>query len=175
MGLAFTVGTTSDAFMQPYAAQVQHKIRNQFEYSVPESTSFGDEGYHSEELGWSGWQQLQERAVTVLGEEKIPHLLALEAWQGVYLPLPVNPIEITVEGNSTPLQCGSLPALVQELEQLAAIEKFPTDPDGLQSFWEKYAEDDDLIEEDMDIQTYIQLMLSAKIATSHKLPLWVVK
>lgn len=175
MGLAFTVGTTSNAFMQLFAAQVQQEIEKQFQYSVPESTSFGDEGYKSDELGWSGWRKLQERAVAVLGAENVPHLLAIAAWQGVYLPVPINPVEILIAGNGIPLQCGSLPALLEELEKLAEVQGFPIDQEGLEELWEKYAEDDDLIDEDVDIQTYSQLMLSAKVAVSQKLPLWVVK
>ena len=37
----------------------------------------------------------------------------------------------------------------------------------------KYLEDDDLFSSDLDIQTYVQLMLTAKQAAAHGVGLWL--
>jgi hypothetical protein len=175
MGLTFTVGLASTVFMQPFANQVVQELERQLGYSMPEGTPLGDEVYCSEELGWSGWQKLQERATAALGKGNVTNLLAMEAWQGVYLPAPIRPTEVAINGHDAPLQCGSLSALIRELDQFAKAGGLPTEKAGLEELWEKYMEDDDLIDEDMDIQTYVQLMLTAQVAMSHNLPLWVVK
>lgn len=174
MGLAFSIGTAASIFSEPFAARIQDVVKKVLGYSIPLETPFEDDAYWSEELGWSGWDQLQERAILSLGEENIPQLLAMEAWQGVYLPVDMKPIEISIIEEEEPLQCGSLPLLVKELEQFAEKEGLPIDKEGLEEFWEKYL-DDDFVDEDMDIQTYLQLMLTAQIALAHNLPLWIVK
>jgi len=38
----------------------------------------------------------------------------------------------------------------------------------------KYLEDDELFDRDLDIQTYVQLMLSARQAVARRQPLWIV-
>ena len=37
----------------------------------------------------------------------------------------------------------------------------------------RYLEDDSLVDQDLDVQTYLQLMLSAKQAAARKQPLWI--
>ena len=39
----------------------------------------------------------------------------------------------------------------------------------------KYLEDDDIIDDDMDLQTYAQLLLAAHEAVRRGQPLWIVK
>jgi hypothetical protein len=38
----------------------------------------------------------------------------------------------------------------------------------------RYLEDDDLIDKELDLQTYVQLMLTAKQAVARRQALWVV-
>jgi hypothetical protein len=154
---------------------VAQELQKRFSFEMPPRTNFGDEGYESEEVAWSGWSRLQEAAVAALGEEKLPHLLAMEAWQGVYLPIQLTPCEFHVQDETTPLQCASLLSLVQELQLFASERDLPVDEMGLQALWEHYTDDEDLIDEDLEIQTYAQLMLAAAMATAHRMPLWVVK
>jgi hypothetical protein len=82
---------------------------------------------------------------------------------------------IDPDDQDTWVQCASLPALVRELEQLAAARSLPTDSMGLYELWERYYQDEYTAEEDIDIQTYTQLMLAAQVAVERALPLWVVK
>jgi hypothetical protein len=66
-----------------------------------------------------------------------------------------------------------LPALIAELRAFAAKASLPTDDLELMQLAAKYLEDDVLIHKDLDVQTYLQLMLSAKQAAAHDAPLWV--
>jgi hypothetical protein len=174
MGLCFTVGITDNAFEQPFSLEVKQELKKQLGYSEPLESPFGDDGFGSEEVAWSGWNKLQERASSILGEERVPHLLSIDAWQGVYLPVLIDPTVINIMNDSTPLQCASLPLLSIELEEFAKALSLPIQEEELQELWDKYMDEEEE-DEDMDIQTYIQLMLSTKVAISYNLPLWVVK
>jgi hypothetical protein len=103
------------------------------------------EAWCSTELAWSGWSALQGRVASTLGETRAPHLLSMEAWFGAYLPT--------------------------ELEPGANL---PVDEAGLKALEAKY-DDDELCDEDMDVQTYAQLLLGARMAQSRNQPLWVIK
>ena len=98
----------------------------------------------------------------------------MEAWFGAYLPTELEPDAIQVEGSPTPLDVASLPGLIRELEQFGTISNLPVDDAGLKALEAKY-DDDDLCDEDMDLQTYAQLLLGARMARSRNQPLWVIK
>ena len=175
MGLIFTVGTPSDVFFGDFAVQVEQVLAKQLHYSTPSELAL--DPYQSEEVEWYGWAQLQQLAVTTIGKDRAPHLLSVEAWRGVYLPIPIEPVQLTIDEEDPQawLQCASLPALVRELEQLALVGSLPADSMGLYEMFEKYYEEGADSGDDMDLQTYTQLMLSAQVATERSLPLWVVK
>jgi hypothetical protein len=174
MGLDFTVGTAAAAFKQPFDSEVERAVESEFGITLPRDEQ-EYEAYYSEEVGWSWWGMLQERAASVLGEERVTHLLAVEAWQGVFLPARISPTRIQPRGFSAPVQCASLPELARELEAFAEALTLPTDEGGLRALVQKYNDDDELVDSDGDIQTYVQLMLAAKDAVLRNLPLWVVK
>jgi hypothetical protein len=67
-----------------------------------------------------------------------------------------------------------LDRLVDELEAVAAALGLPVDSAGLQELVRRY-KDDDLVDDDMDIQTYAQLLLATQEAKKRKQELWVVK
>jgi hypothetical protein len=174
MGFSFTVGIATDVFQKRYAAKLVREFKRQLGIALP--TERTAEQFHlSEEVAWTGWRLLQVKAIAELGEENIPHLLAMEAWLGVYLPNIIPPTEINMGIKATPFQCGSLFSLREELEQFAKALSLPTDEAGLKRLWHKYRDDDDRVDDDLHIQTYIQLMLCAQIASRYELPLWVVK
>lgn len=177
MGLTFTVGNASDVFFGEFADQVEHELARQLNYSAPRSTALDLEAYRSEEVAWFGWAQLQQKAVSTIGKDRVPQLLFIEAWRGVYLPLGIEPVQLIIdeEDDQAWLQCGSLSKLLRELDQLALIGNLPTDPVGLNELWERFFEEGADPDEDMDIQTYVQLMLAVQVAIERGMPLWVVK
>jgi hypothetical protein len=173
MGLTFSVGSPDSVFVEPFARAVRSWLTTEFGEKV--SLELPIEHYWSDEVAWSGWAELQALATEHLPAENLEHLTSMEAWSGVYLPLMLEPCAMDFPGQKTPLDVASLPALIAELEALGAALELPTDRQGLQSLVAKYGDDDDLVDQDMDIQTYAQLLLSALEATDRRQPLWVVK
>jgi hypothetical protein len=172
MGLAFTVGNPSDVFEAPFADRVHSTLLGHFGDAVILDSD--EAPFYSEEIGWSGWQSLQERAAEAVTAERVPHLLSLEAWCGCYVPADVQPGRIEFDGESTALAVGSLGRLLSELEAVGAALGLPTDDLGLRELAGRY-QDDDLVDEDMEIQTYAQLLRSAHAAQRRRPTLWVVK
>jgi hypothetical protein len=99
----------------------------------------------------------------------------MEAWSGVYVPLVTEPIAFELDGQETPLDVASLTNLTSELEALGKLLDLPVDDDGLRALAARYSDDDDLVDSDMEIQTYAQLLLAAHEASRRRAPLWVVK
>ena len=64
--------------------------------------------------------------------------------------------------------------MVSELKDLGKVLGLPSDDDGLKELAAKYR-DDDLVDADMDVQTYAQLLLAAHVAQRRRQVLWVVK
>jgi hypothetical protein len=172
MGLTFSVGNPVDAFIEPFANRVKETLASHFPGTIELDSD--EEAYFSEELGWSGWRLLQEKAVHAVTAARVPHFLSMEAWSGCYVPAETQPGSFEFDGQETPLDVASLPALVSELEAVGKALELPTDENGLKQLAAKYQEDD-LIDADMDIQTYAQLLLAARVAQLRRQILWVVK
>ena len=175
MGLVFTVGRPSAVFDEPFAGLV----RDILEAECEDDLAFGAEGdgvepFHSAELGWSGWGLLQERARVALGAEAVPNLLSMEAWRGAYLPGWAEAGAIVFDADPTPLDVAPLGGLIGELERIGAALGLATDAAGLAELAASY-DDDDRIDDDMEIQTYAQLLPAAREAARRRQPLWVVK
>ena len=167
MGLTLSVGNPVDAFFEPFADRVKRTLASHFSGIVLDSD---EEPYFSEQLGWSGWRLLQEKAIEAIGAERAPHFLSMEAWSGCYVPAETQPGSSEFDGEKTPLAVASLPALVNELEDVGKALDLPVDDKDLKRLAEKYQDDDD-----MDIQTYAQLLLAAHVAQRRRQVLWVVK
>ena len=171
MGLTFSVGNPIDAFFEPFAERVKKTFELHFNGIVLDSD---EEVYFSEDLGWSGWRLLQDKAVETVGAEAVPHFLSMEAWFGCYVPAETIPGSFEFNGEETPLAVASLPVLVSELEKLGKALGLPSGDIGLKELAAKY-HDEDSIDDDMDIQTYAQLLLAAHVAQRRRQVLWVVK
>jgi hypothetical protein len=191
MGLSFQAGPTTQVFESSYAREVSDALERRFgfisesqhstlETFVSKISPPGlvrkprDERFCSEEVAWSGWEQLQQDAQMLLGRNEIPHLLAVDAWQGVYLPIAVEPQRVRVNREQE-LQVASLLSLVRESLAYSSAVELPVEEGAIKELWLTYMEDDDKIDSDMHIQTYLQLMKTAQYALRKSHALWIVK
>jgi hypothetical protein len=168
MGLQFTVGNPSDAFVEEYAGRVRSALKRRFGDAVVLDSP--EPPYRSDECGWSGWSMLQTRAKLAVGEERIPHLLSMEAWRGCYVPADTNPGFFAFGREDLQLDVGSLPELVSELQTVGVALDLPLDDDALRELEAECTDD-----EDMDTQVYAALLLAARTALRRRQALWIVK
>lgn len=168
MSLTFVVGTAADVFAGELASAIDAELRKQF----PAEARDGDEPYHSEPVDATGWRHLQQRVLQSL--DVAPQLTSVDAYQAVYVPAAHPNVEhLPIGSLADPLQVGSLPALIEELRRFAAVSSLPTDDVELMQLSAHYLENEDA-NADLDVQTYVQLMLSAKQAAARNQALWVV-
>ena len=103
-----------------------------------------------------------------------PQITTVDAYQAVYVPSGVDSVEhLPVANLADPLQVGNLTELIAELQRFAASASLPTDDVELMQLAAHYLESDDF-RADLDVQTYVQLMLSARQAAARRQPLWIV-
>jgi hypothetical protein len=160
--LTFVAGSAHDVLGPDLAHAVEGVLQQRF--SIEDGQ--GDEPYRSDEVDVRGWVALQER---------IPQIAGIDAYQCVFVDAPLKGIEeIALPNVADPFHVASLPALVDALRKFAASRSLPTDDVELIKLSAKYLEDDELIEADLDIQTYVQLMLSARQAVARRQALWIV-
>jgi len=174
VGLTFQVGAADQVLLEPTASKVARRLGELYPGSGAEHAE--SDLWYSTELAWSGWEALQDRVKAALGPKAAPHFDSMEAWFGAYLPTTqaLKPRAVELDGGGTPLSVASLPALVQELQRFGAAAGLPIDAPGLQALAAKY-DDDDLCDEDMDVQTYAQLLQGALVASERRQPLWIIK
>jgi hypothetical protein len=166
VGLTFVVGTATDVFAGDVARAVDQALHSRFAFSTN-----AEEKYESEPVHASGWRELQRRVHQTL--DVAPHLTAVDAYQAVYLPATFEQVEhVPIPNVADPLQVASLPALLEELRRFASGASLPTDDVELMQLAAHYLESD--FDADLDVQTYVQLMLSAKQANARGQALWVV-
>jgi hypothetical protein len=170
VSLTFIVGTAADVFAGELASRVGQALEERF----PGADAAGEEPYRSEPVTAAGWPQLQKRAAAALGREAVPQLTSIEAYQAVYITEDTDVQHVAIPTAADPLQIGSVPRLLAELHRFAAGASLPTGDLELMQLAVKYLEDDESYEQDLDVQTYIQLMLSARQATARRQSLWVV-
>lgn len=169
MSLTFVVGSAAEVFGGALASLVEQALRERYALSAGDG-----EAYRSEPIEPAGWARLQHRAAEALGGPNVPHLVSIEAYQSVYLPGIERVESVLIPQAADPLQVGGIDALLRELRALAEKTSLPTDDVELMQLGAHYLEDDELFDKDLDVQTYVQLMLSAKQASARRQPLWVV-
>jgi len=171
MSLTFVVGTAADVFGADFARSVASVLESRF----PASNVAGEDAYRSDIVEGGGWGALQFRAADLLGGTAVPQIAGVEAYQAVYVPSGPPEVEhVAIPNAADPLQVGNLDALLGELRAFAARAELPTDDVELMDLAAKYLEDDEAFDTDLDVQTYVQLMLTAKQAAARKQPLWIV-
>jgi hypothetical protein len=99
----------------------------------------------------------------------------MEAWLGVYVPGETEIGGFAFDGRSTPLAVASLDQLIAELGSIGIALGLPANRADLQALFRGYQDDDDRCDDDPHIQTYVQLILSAREGQRRNQPLWVVK
>ncbi len=162
MPLTFVAGSAHDVLAPDLARAVEGELRRRFSLSDGQ----GDEPYRSDEVDVRGWVELQKR---------VPQLSGIDAYQAVFVAAPLRGIEeVTVPNVADPFHVASLSALVDGLQKFAAGASLPTDDVELMQLAARYLEDDELVEQDLDVQTYVQLMLSARQAVARGQALWIV-
>jgi hypothetical protein len=160
--LTFVAGSAHDVLGRELALAVEGALRER--YAIQDGQA--EEAYHSDAVDVRGWVALQRH---------IPQLAGIDAYQAVFVDAPLKGIdEIAVPNVADPFHVTSLSALVDALRKFAAGRKLPTDDVELMQLAAKYLEDDELVEADLDVQTYIQLMLSARQAMARHQALWIV-
>jgi len=165
--LTFLVGNAFDVFAGELASAVDALLRERFPSIAPGR----GEPYASEPVEALGWRQLQERVMRTL--DSASQLTTIDAYQAVYVPVAQPAIEHAPIANlADPLQIGSLPLLLEELRRFAAAASLPTDDVELMQLAAHYLEND--FDSDLDVQTYVQLLLSAKQAAVRNEALWIV-
>lgn len=167
MALVFVAGNAADVFAPDLAAVIDAALRMRF----PSLRAVDGDAYRSDPVDAAGWPQLQGRAMRLMSA---PHLGGVDAYQSVYLPMRFERVEhIAIPTVADPLEVGSLDALLDELRLFASHASLPIDDVELMQLAAKYLEDDDLFDSDLDIQTYVQLMLTAKQASSRGVAMWL--
>jgi len=160
--LTFVAGSAHDVLGPDLARAVEEALQKRFSIK----NGAGDEAYRSDDVDPRGWAALQTR---------VPQIANIDAYQAVFVAAPLRGIEeIAVANVADPFHVASLPALVEGLERFASGAKLPVDEVELMQLAAKYLEDDELIEADLDVQTYVQLMLSARQAIARGQALWIV-
>lgn len=158
--LTFVAGAASDVFGPGLAAVIDAALRKRF--ALPAAAS--DEAYQSEEVDGRGWPALQQR---------VPEIAGIDAYQAVFVPAPSDcVVEIALPNVADPLHVCSLELLIEALQRFAQRAKLPTDDVELMQLAAHYLESEDE-SADLDVQTYVQLMLTARQAAIQRRPLWL--
>ncbi|MEO8035875.1 MAG: hypothetical protein ABI837_15670 [Acidobacteriota bacterium] len=165
LGIRFVAGSAADVFGSQFASSAAAELRQR----SPSLAASGAPPYHSDSLPPSGWGDLQRRVGNA-----VPQVSAMDPYQAVYAPGARPAIEaLIIPGAADPLHVGSLDTLLEELRSFAVAAALPTDDLELMQLANKYLEDDELFERDLDVQTYVQLMLSARQAMARGDALWI--
>jgi hypothetical protein len=161
--LTFVAGSAEDVLSPDLARAIQDALRTRFNVAADGA---GGEPYRSDEVDPRGWVALQTR---------VPQIAGIDAYQAVFVAAPLRGIEEVIVPNvADPFHVASLPALLDALQQFAESAELPMDEVELMQLAAKYLEDDELVDTDLDVQTYVQLMLSARQAMARRQALWIV-
>jgi hypothetical protein len=165
--VTFIVGSAADAFDADFARAVADQLRTRYGYAEK-----AGEPYRSEPVNVKGWRELQTLMRNMIGPDAAPHFTNVDAYQTVYLPTDIAQIDsIPIENAADPLHVASLAALIRELTTFAETAQLPTDEVKLMELAAEYLEAEE--DRELDFQTYVQLMMSAKQAAARGQALFV--
>ena len=159
MSITFVAGTAGDVFGADLGRAIDEVL----------STPGHDEPYRSDPVDAAGWRALQGAVLRAL--DAAPQITTVDAYQAVYVPGASGVRHMPVANLADPLQVGSLDELLDELSRFAAATSLPVDDVELMSLFAQLLESDEI---NLEVETYVQLMLSAKQAKARGVALWVV-
>jgi hypothetical protein len=165
--ITFIVGRARDVFAGELAEVIDAELGKRF----PAAHDLDEDPYHSEPVDAMGWRTLQQRVLRTL--DVAPQITAVDAYQAVYLPeAPAAIDHVPIPNLADPLQVGSVNALVDDLRRFAEKTDLPTGDLELMQLGAHLLEDEGGAQ--ADVETYVQLMLSARQAVARRQALWVV-
>ena len=88
--LTFVAGTATDVFSADFADAVENELRARYGFT-PERL---EDPYRSEPVNGAGWRDLQNLSRSMVGEGAMPHLTGVDAYQAVYLPVPLAKVSV---------------------------------------------------------------------------------
>lgn len=169
MSLTFVAGAAADVFAADLAVSVESELQSRYSFTAGPA----EDPYRSEPVNPAGWRELQNLIRSMLGTGAAPHFTSVDAYQAVYIPAAVAGVDqVALPNAADPLQVSSLEALIAELTRFAEQAQLPTDDLALMQLAADYMEAD--VDRELDFQTYVQLMLSAKQAVARGQALWIV-
>ena len=159
MTLTFVAGTAVDVFGAALGRAIDAVV----------ATPGGIEPYRSDPVDAAGWRALQSAVMRAMDDA--PQITTVDAYQAVYVPGASGVSHVAVANLADPLQVGSLDALLEELRRFAAVASLPVDDVELMRLAAQLLEGDEV---NLELETYVQLMLTAKQAFARRQALWVV-
>ncbi|HZW11123.1 MAG TPA: hypothetical protein VFF69_14570 [Phycisphaerales bacterium] len=97
MGLVLSACHPDEQFGEEEGGAIARLLREAFGDGVPlgqpGAAFFSDEPLGGE-MAWSWWSELQRFAAGALGEARVPQLLAVDAWFGVYVDVRTEPTKL---------------------------------------------------------------------------------
>ena len=157
--LTFVAGTAADVFGADLGRAIDAVL----------PTPAGEEPYRSDPVDAAGWRALQGAVLRAL--DAAPQLTTVDAYQAVYVPGASGVRHVVVANLADPLQVGSLEALLAELSSFAAASSLPVDDVELMALNAQLLESEEI---NLELETYVQLMLTARQARSRGQALWVL-
>lgn len=168
MALVLSVGDPSRVLRKAYARKVIKELGEHLSGTV----DFTDKFYWSSgECAWSAWEDLQDRALELVPRKKSWHLRSMEAWNGVYLPVKIEPAALELDGEPD-LDFASSLVLFEELSGLGpklGISLASASISRLRAAQDVEGKDAVLG------QLFAELFFGTQLANEKKLPLWIVK
>ena len=157
--LTFVAGTAADVFGADLGRAIDAVL----------PTPAGGEPYRSDPVDAAGWRALQGAVLRAL--DAAPQITTVDAYQAVYVPGAEGVRHVAVAKLADPLQVGSLEALLAELSLFASASSLPVDDVELMALNAQLLESDEV---NLEVETYVQLMLTARQARSRGVALWVL-
>ncbi len=157
--LTFVAGTAADVFGADLGRAIDAVL----------PTPAGEEPYRSDPVDAAGWRALQGAVLRAL--DAAPQITTVDAYQAVYVPGASGVQHVVVAKLADPLQVGSLEELIAELSSFASAASLPIDDVELMALNAQLLESDEV---NLELETYVQLMLTARQARSRGVALWVL-
>ncbi|MFO0860557.1 MAG: hypothetical protein U0570_08365 [Phycisphaerales bacterium] len=99
MGINFESGCVAEVAAEEEVERLSSLLRQGVRADVPLGLP-GNHFCHQSEMGWSWWHRLKQHADERLGSAGAKHIMAVDAWFGVYVDAPIE--RVTLRLNPEP-------------------------------------------------------------------------